>query len=65
MKTVVDNKEQLGRHRNPTETGVNNGGGTAAGYDTINDATLEKNRLKLSELDDKQKLGKLDDFIRN
>jgi hypothetical protein len=26
---------------------------------------LDKNRLKLSELDDKQKLGKLEDFIRN
>ncbi len=49
---LTDSKNrELGRHRTNdpiANPGFNNGGGTAAGYDTIQDATLEKNRLNLT-----------------
>lgn len=47
--TLTDSKNrQLGRHRNPSETGVNNGGGTAAGSDTGENEVFERNRLNLT-----------------
>lgn len=43
---LTDSKNrQLGRHRNKEETGVNTGGGTAAGLDTGDNETLQKNRI--------------------
>jgi len=43
---LTDSKNrQLGRHRNKDETGVNTGGGTAAGLDTGDNETLQKNRI--------------------
>ena len=49
---LTDSKNrELGRHRSNDTTanpGFNNGSGTAAGYDTIQDATLQKNRLNLT-----------------
>jgi len=43
---LTDSKNrQLGRHRNKDEIGVNTGGGTAAGFDTGGNETLEKNRI--------------------
>jgi len=45
---LTDSKNrQLGRSRTDG-SGNNTGGGTAAGYDLIQDATLEKNRLNLT-----------------
>jgi len=47
---LTDSKNrQLGRSRTDG-LGNNAGGGTAAGYDTIQDASIEKNRLNLSGL---------------
>lgn len=49
---LTDSKNrELGRHRSNdaiANPGFNNGGGTAAGYDTIQDAVIEKNRLNLT-----------------
>jgi hypothetical protein len=43
---LTDSKNrQLGRHRNKEETGVNTGGGTAAGLDTGDNETHQKNRI--------------------